>query len=70
MWLELREGAGLFSDLWNAPIPNICVENPVMHSHAKKLIRNYVEFSQSIQPLESRRWETAAWAAAEVADES
>jgi hypothetical protein len=41
MWHELREGPELFSDLWNAPIPRICVENPVMHSHAKKLIRNY-----------------------------
>lgn len=50
MWQELREGAELFSDLWNAPIPYICVENPVMHRHAKKLIRNYVEFSQSVQP--------------------
>jgi hypothetical protein len=32
MWRELREGAELFSDLWNAPIPHICVENPVMHT--------------------------------------
>lgn len=50
MWHELKEGAELFSDLWNAPIERICVENPVMHGHAKKLIRNYKEFSQSVQP--------------------
>jgi len=58
MWNELREGAALFSDLWNAPIPHICVENPVMHSHAKKLIRNYVGFSQSVQPWQFGHPET------------
>lgn len=50
MWHELEEGASLFSDMWNAPIPHIAVENPVMHKHAKKLIVNYQEFNQSIQP--------------------
>jgi hypothetical protein len=58
MWQELREGAALFSELWNAPIPYICVENPVMHCHAKKLIRNYVEFSQSVQPWQFGHPET------------
>jgi hypothetical protein len=43
MWLELNEGANLFSDLWNADIPRICVENPVMHKYAKERIINYVE---------------------------
>lgn len=50
MWRELDEGAALFSDLWNADIPRIAVENPVMHKHAKARIRNYQEFSQSVQP--------------------
>lgn len=50
MWKELDEGAELFSDLWNADIPRICIENPVMHKHAKARIRNYEEFAQSIQP--------------------
>lgn len=58
MWEELHAGAELFSDLWNAPIPHICVENPVMHSHAKKLIRNFVEFSQSVQPWQFGHPET------------
>ena len=52
MWDKLREGAALFSDLWNAPIPQIAVENPVMHEHAKRLILNYREFAQSVQPHE------------------
>ena len=36
--------------LWNADIPYICIENPVMHKHAKSRIRNYQHFSQSVQP--------------------
>lgn len=47
---ELRHGAELFSAFWNAPIARICVENPVMHRHAKALIRNYAEPAQSVQP--------------------
>jgi len=50
MWRDLDEGASLFSDLWNADIPLVAVENPVMHKHAKERIRNYQPFSQSIQP--------------------
>jgi hypothetical protein len=36
MWNDLREGAELFSDVWNTLIPYIGVENPVMHSRAKE----------------------------------
>lgn len=50
MWKELDEGAELFSDCWNAPIERVCVENPVMHKHAKARIKNYQEFAQSVQP--------------------
>ncbi len=50
MWMKLREGSELFSTLWNADIPRIAIENPVMHKHAKRLIRNYDEFAQSFQP--------------------
>ncbi len=51
MWRELEDGAALFSELWNADhIPRRCVENPVMHRHAKRLIRNYVEPVQTVQP--------------------
>ena len=39
MWRELDEGAELFSDLWNADVPHVAVENPVMHRHAKERIR-------------------------------
>ena len=50
MQVELREGAALFSDMWNAPIARIAVENPVMHKHAKALIQNYEPPAQSVQP--------------------
>jgi hypothetical protein len=50
MWRELDEGAELFSEFWNAPIDRICIENPIMHRHAKERIVNYVDFHQSVQP--------------------
>lgn len=50
MWAELREGAALFSDCWNAPIARVAVENPVMHRHAKALIRNYQAPACTVQP--------------------
>lgn len=58
MWEELREGAALFSDLWTAPVERVAVENPVMHRHAKELIRDYEPFAQSIQPWQFGDWES------------
>ena len=50
MWNELEEGADLFSACWNAPIERICVENPVMHKHAKARIKNFRPAAQTVQP--------------------
>ena len=58
MWAELSEGAALFSTLWNAPVPRIAVENPVMHRHAKERIEGYHPPAQSVQPWEYGDWET------------
>lgn len=58
MWHKLDEGAALFSDCWNAPIERVCIENPVMHQHAKAKITNYAEFAQSIQPWMFGDYET------------
>jgi len=58
MWRELREGADLFSELWNAPVERIAIENPVMHRHAKALIKNYQNFAQSVQPWQFGHGET------------
>lgn len=50
MQQALREGAELFSAFWNAPIERVCIENPMMHRHAKALISNYRPPAQSVQP--------------------
>lgn len=49
MWRELDEGAALFSDCLNAPIPRVAVENPVMHRHARERIRGWIK-PQIVQP--------------------
>ena len=46
-WELLREAAKFFNDCLNAPIPMICVENPIQHKYARELIRIY---DQIIQP--------------------
>lgn len=58
MWAELDEGAALFSAFWNAPIDRVCIENPVMHKHAKARIENYQPFTQSVQPWQFGHGET------------
>jgi len=50
MWSELDEGANLFSACWNAPVPRVAVENPIMHKHARARIRNYQPPAQTVQP--------------------
>lgn len=58
MWRELDEGAALFSTFWNAPVPRVAVENPVMHRHAKARIVNYSEPAQTVQPWQFGHGET------------
>lgn len=55
---ELREAADLFSVFWCAPILRVAVENPVMHRHAKALIRDYRPPAQSVQPWQFGHGET------------
>lgn len=50
VWTELEEAAALFGDLWNAGVPRVCVENPIMHGHAKARIKNYRPPVQTVQP--------------------
>lgn len=49
MWRDLDEGAALFSDCLNAPIPHVAVENPVMHKHARERIVGWIK-PQIVQP--------------------
>lgn len=60
IWEELREAADLFSAFWNAPIPEIAVENPIMHKHARELIANFKPAAQTIQPWQFGHGETKA----------
>lgn len=60
LWDELRDAADLFSAFWNAPIERVAVENPVMHKHARELIRNFEPASQTVQPWQFGHGETKA----------
>ena len=48
LWNELELGANFFLDCLNAPIPRIAVENPIMHKHAKRIIKTNQD--QCVQP--------------------
>jgi hypothetical protein len=60
MWADLDEAADLFSAFWNAPIDRVAVENPIMHRHACKRIRNFAPASQQLQPWQFGHGETKA----------
>jgi len=49
-WKAMELGAYFFRDLWIAPIPKICIENPIMLGYAKKLIG--ADYTQIIQPYD------------------
>lgn len=40
LWEELRQACEFYLKLRNAPIPKICIENPVMHKYARDLLGN------------------------------
>lgn len=48
-WIDLFDGAEFFKKLLNSDIPMKCVENPIMHKYAKRLIGD-VKQSQVVQP--------------------
>lgn len=50
-WAYLDEAAAFFNLLWQAPIPKIAIENPVMHKYAKERINN-IQQTQTIQPYQ------------------
>ena len=57
-WQQMREAAEFFQLLWNAPIPRVCVENPVMHGYARKIIKD--PYTQIVQPWQYGHGETKA----------
>jgi len=48
-WKQLDEGAAFFKQLLEAPVPRICIENPIMHKYARDRIGGE-KYSQIIQP--------------------
>jgi hypothetical protein len=48
-WAKLDEAAAFFLTLWNAPVPRIALENPVMHKYAKERIGS-IQQAQTVQP--------------------
>ncbi len=48
-WISLYEAAVFFKTLLNADIPQICIENPIMHKYGKLMIGG-VKQTQTIQP--------------------
>lgn len=48
-WAQMGAGAAFFLALWNAPIPRIAIENPVMLGHAKRLF-GIPDQTMSLQP--------------------
>lgn len=50
MWRELDEGVALFAACWQAPVPCVAVENPIMHRHARERMPPDLPRPQIIQP--------------------
>ena len=50
MWSELDAGVDLFAACWNAPVPRVAVENPVMHKHARERMPADLAKPQIVQP--------------------
>ena len=55
-WADMEAGAAFFRALYDAKVPRVAVENPVMHRYAKEHVG--VEFTQSIQPWQFGHGET------------
>ena len=47
-WSQMINATSFFNDLLNTNISKICIENPIMHKHAKSLISQ--PYTQIIQP--------------------
>jgi hypothetical protein len=47
-WELMKQAAAFFLKLYNAPIPKIAIENPIMHKYAKEIIG--IKQTQIIQP--------------------
>lgn len=58
-WAHMGAAAAFFLALWNAPIPLIAIENPIMLGHPKRLF-GIPDPTQIIQPFQFGHGETKA----------
>lgn len=58
-WARMGAAAAFFLALWNAPIPQIAIENPIMLGHPRRLF-GIPNPSQVIQPYQHGHGETKA----------
>ncbi len=57
LWGDLSAAVNFFNDLKDAPIPKICIENPIPHKYA---VQNIGKYNQIIQPWMFGHCETKA----------
>ena len=57
-WVRLFDAADFFVELLNAPIPKICIENPIPHKYSVRLVGT--KYTQIIQPWMHGHTETKA----------
>lgn len=50
LWADLDRGAALFAACWQAPVPRVAVENPVMNPHARERLPADLPRPQIVQP--------------------
>ena len=61
-WQKLDAACALFNRLLNAPIPRVCIENPIPHSHAmKRLTHGYTQIVQPWQYGHGEMKATCLW---------
>lgn len=61
LWKELDEAADFFNLLKNAPIPKICLENPIPHKYAVAKIGKYTQIIEPFQHNEPFKKATCLW---------
>jgi hypothetical protein len=57
-WSDMRVAAQFFSALYSVDVPRVCIENPIMHRYAAKIIN--IRASQLIHPWQFGHGETKA----------
>jgi len=60
-WQKLGEAIEFFLALWNAPVPHICIENPIPHKYALEKIGKYTQIIQPWQFGEPYSKATCLW---------